>query len=298
MSTFKIFAKGLRTAIRKMRLVFYLWLATVLFSLVITAPVYFLLAKDYSRSLAGDWLYNGPTLLWLGDVIYKYKDVSPPLVGWVVVPAFLFLVLLVFLNGGLLGRISVNERVNLPAFLGDGTRYFWRLFRVFFLTLLGYVLVLGILGRAFSALFEIWMKNASSEWSILTASLLKLLVFLLLYSVVKMFFDYVKVRLVVTESRKSLRAVVDNISFLGRRFFRAWGLFLLCGLVFVGLTILFWLGSRLLPAGGIFSLGLLFLWHQAYILGMSWVIVLFFSTAYEFFKVHQYEPADPFSPSR
>jgi len=292
MSTLKIFGKGFLTAIRKTRLALYVWLATVLFSLVILAPIYFLLSHDFSRSLAGDRLDQGPLLLWLGDMIYQHRDDFPFLAGWTIVPAFLFLLLYVFLNGGILGRISVNERVNLPAFLSDSARYFWRFVRVFLLSILGYILVLGILGSGVSALLGVWIKKASSQWSTLAASLLKLLVFLLLYSLVKMFFDYVKVRLVVTESKKTARATLANFQFLGRRFFRAWGLFLLCGLVFIALSLVYYLGAKAIPAGGVIPLGILFLWQQVYVLALAWIVVFFFSTEYEFFKAHQYQPAE------
>lgn len=292
MSTLKIFSRGFLTAIRKARLVLYVWLATVLFSLIISAPLYFLLGQEFSRSLAGDWLDRGPILLWLGDLIYQHQDAFPLLAGWIVIPTFLFLVFYVFLNGGMLGRIAVNERVNLPTFLSDSGRYFWRFIRVFFLSILGYVLILGILGAGVSAILRIWIRKATSQWPTIAASLLRLLIFLLLYSIVKMFFDYVKVRLVVTESKKTIGATLANFNFLGRRFFRAWGLFILCGLVFIGLSVVYYLGAKAIPATGIIPLGILFLWQQAYILALAWTAVLFFSTEYEFFKVHQYGRAE------
>jgi hypothetical protein len=288
MGTFKIFGSGFLTANRKARLVIYLWLANFLFSLVLVAPFYFLLQKDLARSIAGEKLFQGQEFLWLGDMIYKYQDVLPLFLGWLAVPSLLFLLLHVFLNGGILGRISVGERVNLPAFLSDSARYFWRFFRVFLISIIGYIIVFGLLGSGLSALFKIWMESASTQWTTLIASFLRLFVFLLLFSMTKMFFDYVKVSLVVEESKKAVRATLANFGFLGRRFFRAWGLFLLVGLVFVGLSIGYHLGVKLIPKNGVIPLVVLFIWQQVYILARSWTAVLFFSTEYEFFKSHKY----------
>lgn len=286
MSLLRVFGQGFSTSVRKVRLVFYLWLANVLFSVLMIAPLYFLLAKEFSRSLVGEKLSWQHSLLWLGDLAYKLQDMLPLLVGWLAVPALLFLLLHIFLSGGILGRIVVNEKVNLPAFLSDSARYFWRFFRVFLLSILGYLVVLGVVGRGVSALFWVWLKNASSQWSTLFASLLRLLVFLLLFSVVKMFFDYVKVHLVVTESKKTFRAFLANVQFLGPRFWRAWGLFLLVGLVFVGLSLGYYLGAKIIPKNGFIAFGVALIWQQIYILALSWTSLLFFSTEVEFFKLH------------
>jgi len=293
MGILKILGNGFFTANRKIRLALYLWLANVLFAAVVTAPFYFLLEKDFSRSIAGEKFFQGQDLLWIGDLVYRYQDVFPVFLGWLAVPSLLYLVLQVFLNGGILGRISVGERVNLPAFLSDSARYFWRFFRVFLISIPAYILVFGLLGRGVSALFRAWMDTASTQWTPLVASFLRLFVFLLLYSIIKMFFDYVKVSLVVEESKKTVKATLGNFRFLGRRFFRAWGLFLLVGLVFIGLSIGYYFGAKLIPRGGVILFVILFIWQQVYILARSWTTVLFFSTEYAFFKTHKYPPAEP-----
>jgi len=290
MGTFKIFGSGFLMAGRKARLAIYLWLANFLFSLVLVAPFYFLLQRDLARSLAGEKLFQGQDLLWLGDLVYKYQNVLALFFGWLVVPSLFYLVLQVFLNGGILGRISVGERVNLAAFLSDSAKYFWRFFRVFLISIIGYVLVFVFIGRGLSSLFKIWTESAATQWTTMAASFLRLFVFLLLFSIVKMFFDYVKVSLVIEEGKKAIRATLANFQFLGRRFFRAWGLFLIVGLVFIGLSIGYYLGAKLIPKSGVIPLVILFVWHQVYILAMSWTTVLFFSTECEFFKTHKYSP--------
>jgi hypothetical protein len=203
--------------------------------------------------------------------------------------SILFLVLLVFLNGGIIGRIAAAEgRFTLGGFFGDCGRYFGRLFRVFLISLVGYLLIFGILGRFVSLPFRIWSKGASTQWTTLASSSLRLLVLLLLFSIVKMFFDYVKVTLVMEDSRKTVRTTLRNFRFLGRRFFKAWALFLLVGLFFVISTIIYLLVAKALPKAGIGPL-LLFLWQQAYIAVRLWISILFFATEYAFLK--SYRPA-------
>jgi hypothetical protein len=289
MGIIKLFGQSFGTALRKGRMLALLWSVYFLFSLLIVAPVYFLLASQFSRSLLGEKLFAGVEVLWLGDLVYKFQNTPPLLNGCLIGTSILFFVVLVFLNGGIIGGIAAAEGgFTLGNFFGDCGRYFGRLFRVFLISIVGYLLVFGILGRFIPIPFRIWSKGASTQWTTLISSSLRLLVFLALFSIVKMFFDYVKVTLVMEDSRKTVRATLRNFRFLGRRFFKAWTLFLLVGLFFVISTIIYLVVAKALPKGGIGPL-LLFLWQQAYIAVRLWISILFFTTEYGFLK--SYRPA-------
>ncbi|MGB7294396.1 MAG: hypothetical protein WBC70_02310 [Candidatus Aminicenantales bacterium] len=280
----KLFAQGFGTTGRKGRVLVLLWVIHFLFSLLVVAPFYFLLESQFSRSLMGERLFAGAEMLWLGDLIYRFQEIPPLLGGFLIGTSGLFLLLLVFLNGGIIGRIVAGEeKTTLGNFFGDCGRYFGRLFRVFLLSLVGYLVVFGILGRVLAIPFRLWSKAASTQWTTLLSSSLRLLVLLLLFSIVKMFFDYVKITLVVEDSRKTVRTTLRNFGFLGRRFFKAWALFLLVGTLFVLATIVYLAVAKTLPKAGVGPF-LLFLWQQAYIAARLWISILFFTTEYGFLK--------------
>jgi len=282
----RIFSQGLATTAQKWRLVAYLWTVHLLFALLVVAPLYSLLQNQFSRSLLGEKLFAGMDLLWIGDLIYKYQETPPLIIGWLLGTSLIFLVLLVFLNGGIIGRIAASEeKVTFRDFFGDCGRYFGRFFRVFLISLIGYFLVLGIVGRFVSIPFRLWSKGASTQWTTLISSSLRLVVLLLLFSIVKMFFDYVKVALVAADSRKVVRATLQNFRFLSRHFFRAWALFLIVGLIFVLSTWVYLVVAKALPKAGLGPV-LLFVWQQAYFLVRLWTGVLFFATEYHFLKAH------------
>jgi len=284
MGILKYFSHGLKTTNKKWKMVVYLWLMNFIFALLMITPFYFLFQKDFSRSLMGDQMARGFDFLWFGDLIYRYKDLYPPLLGWLLVPAIFFLLLFVFLNGGILGRIVAEEEsLNLSRFFADCGKYFFRFFRVFLISLIGYYMVFGLLLKAISSLFQLWTKNAASEWPLIFAVNLKFLVMILLFSIVRMFFDYVRVRLVVEESKKAIRATILSFSFIGKRFLKAWALYLLVGLIALILGIIYLIASQILPSTGLLWI-VLFIWQQIYILSRMWTRVLFFSTEYHFYK--------------
>jgi len=279
-----IFGQGLQTTARKARLFAFLWVIYLLFALLVVAPFYFLLQSQFSRSLLGGRLLAGADLLWIGDLVYRYQEIPPLVLGWLIGTALLFLVLSAFLNGGVIGRIAAGEeRATLSSFFGDCGRYFGRLFRVCLLSLVGYALIFGVLGRVISVPFRAWSEGARNEWTTLTSSSLRLFVFLLLFSIVKMFFDYVKVRLVVEDSRKAVRATGRNFGFLSRCFFRAWALFLAVGLLLFLFMLAYLFLAKSLPKTGVGPL-LLFLWQQAFFLARIGAGILFFATEYHFLK--------------
>jgi len=287
MRILKTFEQGFQTTNKRVRMVVYLWLINFVFSLLIVTPVYFLINKDISRSLMADQIVKGIDFLWLGDIIYKYQDFFPALVGWFLIPGVLFLLLYVFLNGGIIGRIvAQEERINLTSFISDCGKYFFRFLRVFLISLVMYVVVFGGIFRGISALFKLWTKNASTEWPLILSSILTFLIQVLLFSIVRMFFDYVRVRLVVEDSKKTIRATLLNLAFIGKRFFRVWSLYLLVGLIVVIFGVVYLAVYQPLPKIGLLVI-LAFIWQQAYILTKMWTKILFYSTEYHFFNVYK-----------
>jgi len=287
MGTIKLFELGFHTINKRIKIAFYLWAVNILFSLVVMAPLYFLLQNQFSRSLLGDQMAKGDDfLIWLGDFIYKSKDIYPALFGWILVPLGLYLVFNIFLDGGVIGRIAAPaEKTNLSGFFSDCGKYFFRFFRVFLISVIGYIILFGIVFRLISVAFNLWKKNASTEWPLIFASNLKFLIAVLLFSIVRMFFDYVKIRLIVEDSKKAVRATLINFSYVGKRFLKAWGLYLLVGLVVVIFFMICTVIHRILPESGVLFV-LVLLWQQLYIFSRMWTKMLFFSTEYHFVTSH------------
>jgi hypothetical protein len=255
-----IFERGFQTTNKRLRMVVYLWLINFIYSVLIVTPVYFLIKKDLSGSLMTDQVVKGTDLLWLGDVIYKHQDIFPALVGWFLIPGIFFMLLYIFLYGGIIGRIvAQDEKMKMSSFLADCSKYFFTFLRVSLLSLVAYLVVFGGIYSIISALFNLWKKSASTEWPLIFSSILEFLILVLLFSVVRMFFDYVRVRLVVEKSKKTIRATLLNLAFIGKRFFRAWSLYLLVGLITAVLGVVYLFVYQLLP-----NMGVLLMYTSSY----------------------------------
>jgi hypothetical protein len=288
MRNFKILLRGMILSLKKRNLAVRLWAVNLLFSLFVVGPLFFLMMGHLSHSFSGERVLQKLDILWLGDFVYRYMDFAPALTGLIVLAAVLYFVLAVFLNGGIIGALNRPEaKTTLADFFHDCGLYFWRFFRLFLLSIPVYLLFMGIFFPLLRAFLAIFSRRATTEWPALIVSNLRFLGLVLLLTIVAMFFDYIKIGLVTGDGKKVLREAWLTLKFIGRRFFRAWGLYLLAGLVFVTLTLLYLEIARILPKDRPLLVLLVFIWQQIYVLCRQWSKVLFFATEFKFVEQHQ-----------
>jgi hypothetical protein len=147
-----------------------------------------------------------------------------------------YLLVWLFLSGGILDRYARQRPTHAHGFFAACGVFFWRFLR------------LGLIaGAVYWALFTYlhrWLLDDAYDWLILdvSAERIAFLWRVALYTVfgaalvaVNIAIDYAKVRLVVEDRRSALGALSAALGFLGRRPGRAFGLYGLNAVVFVGL---------------------------------------------------------------
>jgi hypothetical protein len=291
MGNFKILSKGMILSYQKRRLAVRLWAINLIFSVLAGGLLFFLMLNHMSHSFSGEHALQKLDLFWLGDFAYRYMNIAPALMGLLLLAAVLYLLLSVFLNGGIIGCLNRPEaRTTLADFFHDCGLYFWRFLRLFLLSIPVYLVFLGIFFRLIKAFLEIFSRRAATEWPAMIVSNLRMLSLVLLLTVAAMFFDYVKIGLVSRNQKRVLKETWLTLKFMGRRFFKAWGLYLLAGLVFVALTLFYLEVARILPKNRPLLVLLVFLWQQLYILCRQWSKLLFYASALELTRQYR-EPA-------
>jgi len=288
MSIFRLFVKGFGFGFRKRRLAVRLWAVSFLFSLLVVAPLAFAIHGQLAHSLSADTVLARLDADWLTDLSTRYMEATPLIVGLLLAAVVFYLLLTAFLNGGVIGCLARAEsRTTLADFFHDCGLHFWRFFRLLLVSVPFYLLIAGALHGMIAALLEALSRRSATEWPVLVASNIRLLALVLLLGLVSMFFDYVKIGLVTSGRKGVLKETWWTLKFILRSFFRAWGLYLLAGLAFVALTLLYLEVARILPQGRPPLILLAFLWQQLYILGRQASRVLFFASELEFSKQYR-----------
>ena len=285
MSIFTLFIRGLKLAFSKRLMALRLWTVHFIFSLLVIAPLAFAIHGQLTHSLTGTAVLKKLDVHWLTDLSIRYQQATPLILGLILAAMLVFAVLTVFLNGGIIGGLGRSgARTTLADFFHDCGLYFWRFFRLFLLSLPVYLVIIGLLYRPLAGLLNALSRRAATEWPALFAGSLRLLALVLLLGLVSMLFDYVKIGLATRGNRKVLKETWLTLKFVSKRFFRAWGVYLLSGLAFVLLTLLYLEVARLLPQGTPLLLVLVFSWQQLYILGRQFSRILFYATEIELYR--------------
>ena len=288
MSVLKAIVKGIGATFRKPRLVAILYIFNLLFAVAAAAPFVFLIQQELGRSLMGSNV-RPADIMWIGEAALKYGGALLPLLGVFLFAAFLYLALQVFLNGGVVGRLLDREgRTTLEPFFADCGRYFWRYVRIFLISLVFLVLTFGVILKLLSALIRPAAESAVTEWLPLVLSNLHFLVALLLLSVVRMIVDYARIAVVADGEAKVLRALRHALKFLGKRFFKAWAIYLLLVLLTLFGTVVFYVVLGRFAAPGVAGVVAGLVWMQLYLLFRIWMRTVLVSAQAEYYRSHPY----------
>jgi len=288
MGIFKAILNGMGTTLRKPRLLAILYVVNLGFAAAVAFPLLLIVQSELGHSLLG--LRVVPLdMMWLGEVVLEHQGALPALAGGIAFGAIAYLALHVYLNGGIVGRLLDREGpAGLAAFSADCGRYFWRYVRLFLLSLAFYVLTLGVFMSLVSALFKPLTEAAVTEWLPFFLSNVHFLIALLLLSAVHMVLDYTRIAIVADEERKVLKALRHALTFLRKRFFRAWALYLLIVALTVAGSVVFYAVFVRLGAPGVAQVVSGFLWMQLHVIFRIWIRTLFVGAQGEFYRAHPY----------
>jgi len=261
----KVLKLGLNETLRRKRLIFYLWALQAFLASGFTWPFFLLLRKTFAHSWLGANLSRGADLIWLGDLIYNYQNLTPLLSGLGLTLIFMAIPLSLAIDGGILGALKSDGSFLFRDFLKAAAYYFYRLLKIFLLFLLSLFLILLPFSRFLSSVFNLWTEKAASAWPAFWSGLIKLMLVLIVYSLLRMFFDYARLIIVIEDNRRALKGLTRTAILISPRFFPSWAVFLLCSLTSLALTFLFFLIIRLIPTSGFFPFWLSFVLGEIYL---------------------------------
>jgi len=263
-----------------MGLVFWFW--NVVMALVVVAPVAALLARDLGHSLYAREMFASFDLQWFLEFIWKTRGWPAAMLGpLVIVAAGGYLLLSTFLAGGAITIFAAPERRYVPALFYQGCgRNFGRLFRLLLWSGVCYAVVFG-LNMGLSRLGQRLWHDSLEEGPVLLYGWFVAALVLLLFLFVNMVFDYAKIRLVVEDSRKSLRAALGSFRLVGRNPGLTTFTYALVAVLAVVLLVAYAVLCGAIPRGRAYWLLLVLLVQQAYVLARLGVRLLFYASQTE-----------------
>ncbi len=244
-----------------------LYLINLLFAGLVVVPLLSYLGDKLEFTKATDRLIGGFDFTLVNDFLNQYPEFLGLVTTQTVVVGILFILLYIFLTGGILTRLK-NIETDLHRFenfwAGCG-KYFWRLLRLSFYFILIHLAVAGL----FFAFFNWSVKGGLDYFTSEAAIFFRAEVSLFFYGIFALFFfmvhDYAKVLVVMNNRRLVFQDFWGAFKFGIKNIKITFGLYLLLFGLFALTSVLYGVADSFIHRMGIPSL-CLFLTGQVYVL--------------------------------
>lgn len=233
-------------------------------------------AQGLGRTFSHEVLGFGGTLATLSDLVDRER-LNPTIAG----AATAYVVLWVFLSGGVLDRLARARPVGAAAFFSACGTYFVRFLRLGVVIGAAYWMLFAWLHPyLFGTLYNRLTRDMTEERDAIVLRALLYAAFLLPVALVSLAADFAKVRAVVEDRRSMLSALATAIRFVRRRFLRAFALYAL-NIIAAVVVLRLWLQAAPAADAPIWAA---FLIGQLYLLARIWAKLAFMASEIAFFQ--------------
>ena len=195
-----------------------------------------------------------------------------------------YVLLWLFLSGGILDRYARARPARIHEFFSACGVYFVRFLRLVPLIALSYYVLFAVVHPLlFGNLYEALTHDVTAERTAFLWRVVLYLLFGALLLIANVIFDFAKVRAVVEDRRSMIGAVAAGLRFVRRNAGLVASVYLMNGLMFVALLLLYSLAAPGAEATGA-GLWFGFLVSQVYVLGRLWVRLVFFASETALFQ--------------
>lgn len=230
-----VLTAGARLVLRSWRVLCWACAVNLLLGIAAGLPVAAAVSGILDNSLEAERLVNGFDLgVFVGLLMHPEVSVGGPAIGSFFLALF-YLVFMLFFTGGLLADYRHDQRLSFSAFLAACGAFFWRFVRLFLMLLVVLVpvgILYALLGRWTGKLADNSPRDSVGFWLALGCMAFALLLFV----IIRLWFDVAQVRAVAENEPKIRRA-------LGKSFRITFGSFGSLVWIFLRISIVALLGS-------------------------------------------------------
>jgi len=294
MKTISNLSQGYKTVRAAGRLVVFLYLVNLAFSLVLAVPVYEAIKDSLGRSQAGERMARGfdyqwweefrdkshgpaatygPSIFGRGALLNSLESLVGMRLG--TLPSGVLLILIVyiiihaFLAGGLLGSYAQESPgFRLRGFLGEAIRYFPRFLGLMLFSWVFFYAVGFVLNARLSALLERISHGALTERTPFFAGLAVSLIVWVLMMFIQMVFDYARIKTVLESRTNIFRAAWEGLALVLRHPLATFGLYYLLFIVTAILSVAYVLLKETIVQSAAAGVLLAFVLQQVFILAL------------------------------
>jgi len=310
MKIFWNFGRGFMATGRVSKMVLFLFVVNLLFSLLLAIPMYNSLKDSFGRSEAGSRMAKGFDYVWWEEFRDEAKGLettfSPSVIGKgailtnlenliqmrfyslppiLLVFGLFYIILHTFLAGGILSIFNQDApRFTMKEFIQGAGSHFLRFFGLMLFSWL-FIIAIGVfLQEGFISIISEISSNSLSEVIPFYLRLgFSVLTFILLLFI-QMVFDYARIKVVLEESRNIIKSTLEALAFIFKYPFSTFGLFTLIFLFQVAVTVIYILLKEIIPQFNFPWVLAAFLIQQLFIFAVIWIRCLLYSSQMQLYR--------------
>ena len=275
---------GLLRVNSNLKYVMLFGMVNITFAILLTGPIFIFLKESLLHSVKAEELTEAFDYLWFVELNYTFREIIMALPSILVMAGIIFLLLQVFLIGGIYEILNGEARRNhfIDFFYGC-VRYFYRFFKVFLISVVCYV-GLYFINIVYLHYTEMLSVNSESQFLIILFNLFRYFIIMLLFGTLNLLFDYVRIRIVVNQNYNVLKDLWLSLKLVVKKFWRVSVLFWFFILLGIILYIIHTqLSNYFNPTNYVFIF-LVFIMHQTYIITKIWIKFVLISSQMEFYR--------------
>ncbi len=309
MKAFINFVKGFHKSRKIFRMVLFMFVINLLFSLILAIPMYTSLDESIGRSEVGDRMQKGFDYIWWEEFRDQSEGIetsfSPSIIGkGAVLDNFVYLInfgeqklpitvlffgalyilLHTFLSGGIISVLNMDKPAfSIRGFFSGAGKFASRFFLLMILSWIFFFLVITFRGFL-STLVSSVSDTARSEIFPFYLSLISSIFIYVVFLFFQMVFDYARIKTVIEDSRSVLQTIRDAFIFVFKNIGSTMGLFYLLFLANLILTVVFIFLKEIIPQTNAVSIFVVFLIQQIFICSFIWIRCWLYSSQTELYK--------------
>jgi len=276
------YISGFKVSLRNIKMTFLIYCINLALALLVMFPLLSFLKEGFGSSMLPDALLKGFDFTSFVEFIRSVKGLGSSIAQarWMII---FFLVLSMFMAGGILFTFNSKERFSIKSFLIGCVHYFFRFIKLFFYMLIFNILVAVIVYLSMSLIVSSASDTVASEASLFYIVLIGVIIHLFLLAILQMIAYYTKIRLVTEDSRKVFRSIFRSIKFVFKHFANTFSLFLL-QLVVPVILLLFILFLNKIGMTSGFTILIMFIFQQAFILSRVFTRIWMYGSQFELYS--------------
>jgi hypothetical protein len=298
---------GIRRVNRAPAILAGVWLLTLLVSLPLALGMRGLLRDHLGESLTGDAAADGVDYEWMQEFESQASGVGttfrPAVIGFAAVldnvsgfldatpqpvvivgAASAYLLVWVFLAGGIIDRYARDRAIRAHGFFSACGVFFWRFARLAIVQWVVYAFLFGAMHPwLFDRLFTSMTHDTTVERTAFLIRLVLYIVFGVVLAGCNIVFDYAKVRAVVEDRRSMTGAIAASARFIGQHYASAAGLYIVDTLMFAACLAIY---AFVAPGAGRTGITMWFGFavSQVYVAARLWVKLVFWASETALFQ--------------